>query len=650
MENSDLILGRFYREIGNEPPAEIMIMPAGVHTIEASNRKGPVKITVQVTPGTASALNRSLQDYIKANRQRPFFDFDHDNKGAAGWPTQFAWRDAPEPGVYAAVEWSESGSRAISGKDYRAFSPMFYVDDKKPSNVVGAPINMGGLVNDPAFKTIRPIWAKQNGDTMSEENKNSMALDQLQQQLAAKEAELIKAKTEAETLKGEVSQMDKLKSSLANLEAVAAKNRKERAETYVREAVQRGVLAAKDSEAQSRWVSLIESDEGNALLLAKMPGNDLSQRITSSGSGSHQARTIEITGEDPVSELKEYGMILAKNPQEAGEFYSKNIAPRIAKEERLPILAAQNKLNEESIIRASNTTGTLSGSLVTQRVLETLGFEFPVLSRITTDFSDEPAYLSQAIYTRYPTLPTVASYTVASGYANTSTTMTDASVTLDHHQYIQLGFNETELASTPRNLIDEWADPVISAMGDDITDHLYALITNANFSSKSTETIASVDRATLIECARLQTLLGVPQKGRTMIISPTAFAKLAEDTSIVSMLYNQAAGDAISTGRLPMVHGYTLIEAANLGDNGEHLEGFCFTKSALLLVTRLPNDFTVGQTGGGTVQTITDANTGLSLQLVKYIDWDLGQAKQRIAWMFGVGRGQPNAGTRLVHA
>jgi hypothetical protein len=59
----------------------------------------------------------------------------------------------------------------VEGKDFRMFSPVFHVDDKRkdPARVIcceQARPNMGGLVNDPAFSAL-PVLAKNDGSPVA---------------------------------------------------------------------------------------------------------------------------------------------------------------------------------------------------------------------------------------------------------------------------------------------------------------------------------------------------------------------------------------------------------------------------------------------------------------------------------------------------
>jgi hypothetical protein len=144
---------------------EFMFMPAGVHTVNVSRAGKPVQVEVLVDRATATSLQSQLRGVRARSAQRPFFDFNHDDKDASFWPSEFFWRDWPEPGVYVRGDWSQAGRAAVEGKMYRAFSPVFHVDNVrgKPARVIAnaeAGLNFGGLVNKPAFHSISPLWAK----------------------------------------------------------------------------------------------------------------------------------------------------------------------------------------------------------------------------------------------------------------------------------------------------------------------------------------------------------------------------------------------------------------------------------------------------------------------------------------------------------
>ncbi len=160
------------------PTAEgvLMYMPGGDHTITPSQGGKPVTVTVRVDEPAAERLEQQRAK-LAASGKKPFFSILHESDVAAFWPTKFFWDrriDATGSfveGIWAEGEWSKSGRDAVEGKDFRTFSPTFFVDairndPSNPCQVVcneNARPNMGALENDPAFQSISPLWARNAG-------------------------------------------------------------------------------------------------------------------------------------------------------------------------------------------------------------------------------------------------------------------------------------------------------------------------------------------------------------------------------------------------------------------------------------------------------------------------------------------------------
>jgi len=152
-------------------PNHLLYFPAGVHTITPSQGGRPVTVTVKIDQASAQAVERQRQ-LVAASGNKPFFSIQHNTQVAAFWPSKFSWdtrRDANGElvsGVWADGEWSASGREAVEGKDFRSFSPVFFVDGVRndtdnPAKVVCNPdakLNFGALENDPAFQKICPLW------------------------------------------------------------------------------------------------------------------------------------------------------------------------------------------------------------------------------------------------------------------------------------------------------------------------------------------------------------------------------------------------------------------------------------------------------------------------------------------------------------
>ncbi|HEY1771338.1 MAG TPA: phage protease [Chthoniobacterales bacterium] len=149
-----------------ELPNEIQWQPPGEHEITASRGGKPHKMTVRVNEEGAKRVAamhaKQLDAAEKGVGDRPFVDFNHEDREASAHVKGFRWGgdDPQKGGIRAKVEWTGAGKTAVSGRNFTRFSPSFYVDDDS-GEVIGVPVNAGGLVNRAAFQRIAPIMSKQ---------------------------------------------------------------------------------------------------------------------------------------------------------------------------------------------------------------------------------------------------------------------------------------------------------------------------------------------------------------------------------------------------------------------------------------------------------------------------------------------------------
>lgn len=606
-----------------EPPEWIMYMPGGMHTIHASRGDEPVVATVMVDRDTAAVMQQSLASWLAAGR-RPYIDLDHDHGGAAGWVQAFEWRDDP-PGVWVRVEWSSRGREAILGKVYRYFSPSFYASDEEPARVIGAPLDMGGLVNDPAFERIQPIWSKRMSQTPTKDTKDTATL---KEQLDAARAELAALKQRADANEDAATRqaLEAAQNRVKELEAALEAAHAERAEAALRAAIERGALPAADEALHARWRRLLMSDPSAAALLAALPGHPAIQR---------SGQRLEVIREDAATVLRAYEA--ARDHATRGKIYAREIRPRIERGEPLPLEAA-------------NSLGTLAGTLVVQRSLDLLKERYPLLQRISTDLSDQPVAYGQTVVTRTRAIPAAADYSPTTGYATQDAQATDVPVTIDTHKAVQVRFSANELAGTSRRLLDEWTEPIHAGLADAIVASVYGLITAANYPNATTQALSGFGRGTVTAMAKALNSRKVSPLNRTLLLNPDYYEKLAQDTTIVQLAAYQRP-EAITEYRLPRIAGFDPFEAISLPTGG-NLVGAGFAPDAIVVATRPPNDYTQAIAGAnfGIVQTVTNPDTGLTVMVTQYIDHNLGAAFLRVALMWGVAVGQAASLQRLTSA
>jgi phage I-like protein len=146
---------------GEGIPSDLQYMPPGKHRINASRNGKPVTLDITINASTADRLNQFLQSQLtkatEGNEDRPFFDFNHEDREAAAWPTEFYWAgdDPLTGGVRAKIEWSGAGEKAVKEKTFRRFSPTFVPDEA--GHVIGSETNMGGSSTAPHSRASRPF-------------------------------------------------------------------------------------------------------------------------------------------------------------------------------------------------------------------------------------------------------------------------------------------------------------------------------------------------------------------------------------------------------------------------------------------------------------------------------------------------------------
>lgn len=612
-----------------------MVFPAGKQTITATQNGAPIRLEVMIDEQSARAMQAALTAHIAAGVQRPFFDFDHEGKAASGWPTSFYWK---ADGVYASVEWSAEGAEAVSGKTYRAFSPAFFIDDSTPARVKGAPFVMGGLVNDPAFRRIAPLWAKEAATAPAPQGKT-----QEHKQMTPEEIQAAAVKAAADKAAHDAAILAKNNENEA-LKAQLAKIKKDKADAAVQAAVARGALKAEDTAIQAKWSGMLLADESAFEILASLPGKAAPVVIAAAGVGAPIGITTEQGLLDAVKAFN-----AEKDPAKRGAIYCRSV--------RSKMLEVQSGLAE---ILAANAFGTVTSDLIVLRALDLLKIAFPVLSKITTDFTAGTVPLQgQRITSRIISVPSVVTYDNSTGWPSSDVTATDVPVTIGQPVGVQIELTTTEVAGSNRDLFAEQVEACHYALGKNLVDALYAVITQANFSGASKRTIkalASFARSDIVDMGTALSKRYVSPMGRTLLLNSDYFGAINKDSTLVTLSALLAAGPNVVTKRaLPNIADFEVIEATNLPANAftsttGTLQGFGFTKDALVMATRVPEDYTRALPGAsnGVVSVVTNPDTGISVQKVDFVDHKLARAYSRIAMSYGVAKGQVASGQCLT--
>jgi hypothetical protein len=291
-----------------------------------------------------------------------------------------------------------------------------------------------------------------------------------------------------------------------------------------------------------------------------------------------------------------------------------------------------------------NVLGTLSPDVLALDVIQFLKLKFPMLTAIATDFSDEPVRLNTRIISRVVTPPPVQSYTQATGYVSSNATTTDVPVSINQFRYVALSFFDDEMASTPRNLVQEQVEACAYSLGKDAFDRLMALCIVANFPQHVVQTAANFSRDTLTAVRLLLQQAGsdTPRFG---IIDSTAMEYLLQDPTIISRFYVQVDDDSIDMeeGHLRGIGGFEDIwEYPQFTTDAPNGIGYFGNKHGLVLAARVPSDpavFIADIPINAIIKNVRDPETGLTLQYRYHYDVKAGRLDMILTWIFGVAVG-----------
>lgn len=306
----------------------------------------------------------------------------------------------------------------------------------------------------------------------------------------------------------------------------------------------------------------------------------------------------------------------------------------------------------------ANNFGTLATATIVQEALALVFAKRPVLNRISLGFTDRNgspiAQFNQPVITRTFGIPAVQN----AGAGATDRADTDVSVTLNQYKQLRYDFTPQQYSGTSRDLVRESAEPMAVALANFMVDQIATLVTPANFpvrtgqdavNNNATNNITKIgagwDYTHLVTTRATINKAGVPNFKRFYCGNSDVYASMLNDQRIVAALYNQANAEAIKRGELPDVAGFGLEEYPSLPANGANLVAFAGSPDSLVYAARVPRDpreVIPGLPIPGNVGIVTEPRTGLSVQVVEYVDLSTLNITTKLLWMYGIAVGNPN--------
>ena len=286
-----------------------------------------------------------------------------------------------------------------------------------------------------------------------------------------------------------------------------------------------------------------------------------------------------------------------------------------------------------------------------QRTLEFLKIMFPALTRISSNFTSDQLLFNQQLITRVPVSMTAAAVVASTGYpVNNNAQTVDVPITMNQHDHVSFGFNDQEVSSTNRNLIDEQAVPAAFALGNKMFTYVFGLLTPANIPHENVILDADWARPDVIAQNKYLNLRGVSPLNRFGIVNSNIFAELSADVTIVGNQYNVGA-TTITTGKLTNIHGVDVMEWPALPAGGNYLSAIFGTNQMLAVASGVPKDPALVNPGvpiPGKIDVVTDPDTGMSLMVREFYDMAKGFHQVTLTWMYGAAVGLGLTGERVV--
>lgn len=283
-----------------DAPSEVVYLPEGIHTITPFVDGKPQEVTVNVSPEKGEAIAASLQASLaQRNTQnvRPWFDFEHKGGAASAIPTAFRYEDGK--GIMAAVEWTASGLAAIQGRDFSYLSPTFLIDDNGVPSGFPERGPLAALVNEPAFREIPRIAAKDAASDPTTTTTNIMklllaklAIDPAHEnaessavsKVESMEMDMTAKKKRIEELEAQIvaiqKEYDASAAKVGTLEAAAADAKTAAHKAKIDAAVASGKIAPKDEDTKTQALALLEANEAlGSKFLESLPAKDPSGKV-----------------------------------------------------------------------------------------------------------------------------------------------------------------------------------------------------------------------------------------------------------------------------------------------------------------------------------------------------------------------------------
>jgi len=268
----------------------------------------------------------------------------------------------------------------------------------------------------------------------------------------------------------------------------------------------------------------------------------------------------------------------------------------------------------------ANTTAPVNVDRLSELTLEVLTTVGVPLQAFTTDLSSSVAQRGDVVSTRYADVPSTKDFSVAANRQPDDRDLAEIKVTLDQYKGVPIGFTDLERSYTDHELIQYWIEPSISAIVENIISDALTLADATNVTNSKTVTASAFDADEVADLAEGLSTRKVSRAGRAMIVPPSYMAGLVKDAKVTAASDNVEGRRPLQESAVARLHGFDIYEYnGSIPANSRNMTGLALQPQAICIAAR---QIAAPQEGTwyGTVQTITDPNSGLSIQMRAFYD------------------------------
>lgn len=302
-----------------------------------------------------------------------------------------------------------------------------------------------------------------------------------------------------------------------------------------------------------------------------------------------------------------------------------------------------------------NTFTSLTNTIYANVALEAFVKRLTPLRLFANNFSAEAVARGDKVKVPFVSAASAAQDFTGS-YNIQGSTAEGLEISINKRKYVSWGLTTEEMATQPAVNMERFARQKGNALAKAVLQDIWSLITAANYGSAAysqgsggdvvTVTAANFDSTevtSVLECCEVDDW---PEEMRGLVLSPAYYAALLNDADVIGS-NGVRDNNPLSDGKIGVpLAGFDVVSSNVIPANGENLTGFACHPDAILVAMRalIPE---TGVANRPTVQSMTDADSGITIVMREWFDPDSDTMKRVLECNYGYLKGNGDGIKRI---